>query len=50
MIVKELIIRLSKIPQHLEVELDVTPENIEEPVFVPLESIVYDTQNVTLGQ
>lgn len=49
MTVKELIDRLSKIPQHLEVKLDVTPEDIEEPVFVALESIVYDTQTVSLG-
>lgn len=49
MTVKELIAHLSKIPQHLNVELDVTPENVEEPVFVALESIVYDTQTVTLS-
>lgn len=49
MTVKELITRLSNIPLYLEVELDVTPENIEEPVFVRLESIVYDTKTVTLG-
>lgn len=49
MTVKELIDHPSNIPQHLQVKLDVTPENIEEPVFNALESIVYDTQNVTLG-
>ena len=50
MTVEELILHLAKIPKHLEVELDVTPEDSEEPVFVGLESIVYDTQTVTLGQ
>jgi len=50
MTVKELITHLLNMPQHLEVELDVTPENAEESVFVPLESIIYDTKNVTLGQ
>lgn len=49
MTVKELIAHLSNIPQHLRVELDVTPESVEEPVFVALESIIYDTQTVTLS-
>lgn len=49
MTVKELITHLSRIPQHLEVKLDLTPENAEEPVFEPLTDIVYDTQTVTLG-
>lgn len=49
MTVKELIDHLLNIPQHLEVELDVTPENVEEPIFEPIMDIVYDTKTVTLG-
>lgn len=49
MTVKELIIHLSNIPQHLQVELDVTPKNAENAIFEPLTDIVYDTQTVTLG-
>ena len=49
MTVKELIDHLLNIPQHLQVELDVTPENVEDAVFEPLTDIVYDTQTVTLG-
>lgn len=50
MTVKELITHLSRIPQHLEVELDITPEDIEEPIFVPLGSLIFDTQTLTLGE
>jgi len=50
MTVKELIESLLHIPQHLEVELDITPEDVEEPVFVPIGAIIYDTQTVTIGE